>query len=166
MKEWLGPLTGIVGALTILGSVFLGPGPERVLRVSGALIGLAALPLVFLPFRTLRRHGRPAVGGSYMDTTVVVEVGLYSVVRHPQYLGYLLFMAAFSLLSQRAVIVGLAVVAAALLYLSAVVEERACVARFGEDYEEFRRCVPRFNLVAGVLRKVRRRRAEGGRNSK
>ena len=91
-----------------------------------------------------------------MDTTRVVDSGLYSIVRHPQYLGYILFMATFSLLAQRMLVTCLAILAVALMYLSAAAEEGECSERLGEPYREYLRRVPRFNILAGVFRRLRR----------
>lgn len=154
----IGVLAGMAAAATIVGAVIVGSGPVRPLRIAGALVGLAALPLAFLPFHTLRRHGRTAAGESYMATTAVVDRGVYGIVRHPQYLAYTLFMAAFSLLSQHAVVVGMAIVAVVLLYRTALAEERECSARLGHAYDAYCRRVPRFNAVAGVARRVRDRK--------
>ena len=152
----LGPGAGFVAMATIMSSVILGPGPLRSLRIVGAVIGLVSLPLAFLPFFTLRNRGEPEAGGSYMDTTRVVDSGLYSIVRHPQYLGYILFMATFSLLAQRMLVTCLAILAVALMYLSAAAEESECSERLGEPYREYLRRVPRFNILAGVFRRLRR----------
>lgn len=152
----LGPLAGAAAAATIVASVLAGPGPVRGLRLLGGLLGMVSLPLAFWPFLTLHRHGRPAAGESYMATTAVVERGLYRVVRHPQYLAYLLFMAAFALLAQSRPVTVLAAVSALLLHLTTLAEERECAARFGTAYRAYLGRVPRYNVVAGLLRLRRR----------
>ena len=103
-SAWLGPMAGLVAIATIIGAAVLGPGAVRPLRIVGGAIGLVALPLSLVPILTLVRHGRPTEGESYLHTTVLVDSGLFSVVRHPQYLAYILFMLTFGLLAQHMVV--------------------------------------------------------------
>jgi len=114
--------------------------------------------LSFPPMFTLRRYGRVEEGGSYMATTVLVDRGLFAVVRHPQYLGYMCLTLGFMLLSQRwpTVVVGIAGIVLFRHY--AIAEERILGRRFGAGYAEYCRRVPRFNLVLGLARQVMRRR--------
>lgn len=158
--SWIGPAAGVAATAAILASVMAGPGPSRTLRVTGGALGVVALPLAFLPFLTLHRHGARAEGGNYMDTTLVVDRGLYGIVRHPQYLAYLLFMAAFALLAQRTHVTVLAGAAAVLLVAAARSEERLMLARMGESYRDYMSRVPRFNLPAGLFRRLGGRKRE------
>ncbi|HSG50118.1 MAG TPA: methyltransferase [Longimicrobiales bacterium] len=155
--SWLGPAAGIMAAGTIAASVVAGPGPARGLRLLGAALGVLALPLAFLPFLTLRRRGGPAAGDSYMATTTVVDSGIYALVRHPQYLAYLAFMATFALLAQRWWVTLPAAAAAVLLYRATLAEEAVCLERWGDEYRDYLRRIPRFNLAAGLLRRLRSR---------
>lgn len=93
-----------------------------------------------------------------MDTTVVVDRGLYGWVRHPQYLAYILFMVAFSLLAQHLWVTLCAGLTVLFLDLTAVMEERECASRWGLAYREYLERVPRFNLLAGAARRWRRGR--------
>ena len=135
----------------------LGPGTVRLLRLVGAGIGLVALLFAFVPILVLRRRGRPTEGKSYLHTTTLVDSGLFGVVRHPQYLAYILFMLTFGLLAQRVLVTALASLASVLLYVNAVLEERDCVEKLGQEYRHYMERVPRFNLAAGVIRRVRRK---------
>ena len=156
----VGPVAGAFAAATMIGAVISGPGAVRALRLLGGGIGVAALPLAFIPFLTLRRHGRTRTGATYMNTTVVVDRGPFGLVRHPQYLAYILFAVAFGLLAQRMFVTMLAAVAVVLLHLTAVLEEAECAERLGGDYVGYARRVPRYNLLVGVARALRRRRSK------
>jgi len=112
--------------------------------------------LFFLPMLALRRHGRVAIGGSYMDTTVVVDRGLFGIVRHPQYLGYMGLNLGFMLLSQRWPVLVLGVAAVVLFYGAALAEERMLRRQYGEPYVQYCRRVPRFNFALGLVRKMTR----------
>jgi protein-S-isoprenylcysteine O-methyltransferase Ste14 len=149
-------MAGLVAIATIIGAAVLGPGAVRPLRIAGGGIGLVALSFALLPIRTLVRRGRPTEGESYLHTTVLVDSGLFSVVRHPQYLAYILFMLTFGLLAQHIVVTVLAGLASVLLYVNAILEERDCAEELGQEYRDYIERVPRFNLVAGVIRRLRR----------
>ena len=57
---------------------------------------------------------------------------------------------------QRWLALALAAVGVGGFYLQAVEEEKECLARFGQAYERYRRRVPRFNVVLGLVRRLRR----------
>ncbi len=139
---------------TIALSVLLdvpGGGPIRYLA---PVFGVSGLCLAFLPFFTLRRYGEALPGESYMMTTTVVDHGIYAVVRHPQYLGYMCLNVTFMLISPHWLIVLVGSSAIMLLYLFARQEEKRLIKKFGEAYQEYMSRVPRFNIILGVVRKV------------
>jgi len=142
-------------AAELLAAALLPRGAQAIVRVVGAACGFLALPMLFLPMVTLRKHGRVPPGSDYMQTTVVVERGLFAVVRHPQYTGYLLLAVTFACLSQHLATVLLGVAGAIALVYWTLAEDRDLRARFGTAYEDYRRRVPMFNVVAGTLRYVR-----------
>jgi hypothetical protein len=117
---------------------------------------LAALVFAFVPILLLVRRGSPIKGKSSLHTTTLVDSGLYGVVRHPQYLAYILFMLTFGLFAQRVFVTVLASLASGLLYLNAILEERDCAEKLGQGYQGYTEQVPRLNLVAGVIRRFRR----------
>jgi protein-S-isoprenylcysteine O-methyltransferase Ste14 len=99
----------------------------------------------------------------YLLTTTVAQRGLYAVVRHPQYLGYdflawglaTFFLYWGTILPAIAVTVGFAIQARA--------EEDHLLDRFPDAYRAYRRTVPRFGLLTGLVRYLRRRRGRGDR---
>ena len=130
-------------------------GDDPYLRGTGVFVLLLAGVFIFAPFYLLTKHGGAKDSQTYMQAGIVVDRGLYAITRHPQYLGYIFLACGFALLSQHWVIVLLAVVGATFFYLQAVREERYCLAQLGESYEQYRRRVPRFNLVLGIMRLLR-----------
>ena len=129
------------------------------LTVIGVLLLVLAAALIFPPFLHLARHGKAEAGAPYFATTRVVDRGVYRIVRHPQYLGYTCLVLGFGALKPHPLVLASALSAAAFFYLQAVLEERYCVRELGSDYERYMRAVPRFNLVLGLLRFLRGRRA-------
>jgi protein-S-isoprenylcysteine O-methyltransferase Ste14 len=145
-------VASVVVISLIIVTQFLPRGGDPYLRGTGVFVLLLAGVFVFAPFYLLTRHGGTKDGQAYMQARAVVDRGLYAITRHPQYLGYIFLACGFALLSQHWVAVLLAVVGATFFYLQAVREERYCLAQLGEPYEQYRRRVPRFNIVLGIMR--------------
>lgn len=127
------------------------PGLEYV----GWALWLVAMVLLFWPMATLRRRGQVRQGKSYVETEALVEGGLYGLVRHPQYLGWLLMYGVVVLFNPNWILALISTLGAACVYGFTRQEDQLLVARFGEPYRRYMRTVPRFNLPAGILRRLR-----------
>ena len=147
-------LAALLTLTTIALSLLLdvqGGGPIRYLAL---VFGVSGLCLASLPFFTMRRYGGTLPGESYMMTTTVVDRGIYAVVRHPQYLGYMCLNVTFMLISPHWLIILVGSTAIMLLYLFALQEEKRLIKKFGEAYQEYMSRVPRFNIIRGLVRRV------------
>jgi protein-S-isoprenylcysteine O-methyltransferase Ste14 len=136
---------------------FVSRGTSRILHILGTIAFLLSPVLMFAPFYLLKRHGGPEEKARFFETTRVVDRGVYAVVRHPQYLGYIFLVLGFTLHSQHyltAIIGGTAIV---LFYIQSVREERFCARHLGAEYVAYMERVPRFNILAGSLRYLMRR---------
>lgn len=136
---------------------FVSRGTNRALHILGTIALLLSPVLMFAPFYLLKRHGDLGEGAKFFETTRVVDRGVYAIVRHPQYLGYILLVLGFTLHSQHyltAIIGGSAIL---LFYVQSAREERFCVRQLGADYAAYMKRVPRFNIVAGSVRYLMRR---------
>jgi len=101
------------------------------------LIALGQL-LIFRAFRELHLHATLGLGGPF------VRGGPYRHSRNPQYLGACVYLAGLALLSGSALAL-VACLGATVWYLLAPFgEEPGLRARFGAEYEEYCRRVPRF----------------------
>jgi protein-S-isoprenylcysteine O-methyltransferase Ste14 len=140
-------------------NLFLARGDSRPLRRAGVLVLVLASVFIFAPAVFLWRHGRTEDSKSYMHTNAVADSGPYALVRHPQYLGYMLLAAGFSLLSQHWLAYLLAAVGVACFYTHAIQEEAYCLKQLGEPYQQYLRRVPRFNVVKGIVRVLRGKEA-------
>lgn len=121
------------------------------------LWGVSAV-LGIIPMLTFRRHGGVAEGDSYMRTTKLVDVGIYSIVRHPQASAGLVLVIALVCISQHPVSLLVGAVTFGAMYADIVRDDDALVKRFGHEYEEYMERVPRTNIVLGMARRVARRR--------
>jgi protein-S-isoprenylcysteine O-methyltransferase Ste14 len=144
-------LAWLASAVTV-SLIIITRGENPYLCGTGVFVLLLAAVFIFPPFYLLAKYGETKDGQTYMQTGIVVDRGLYAIIRHPQYLGYILLGCGFALLSQHWVTALLAAVGSAFFYLQAVREERYCRAQLGEPYEQYLRRVPRFNIVLGVMR--------------
>jgi protein-S-isoprenylcysteine O-methyltransferase Ste14 len=120
------------------------------------LWGLSAA-MGIIPIITFRRHGGIAEGESYMKTTKLVDVGIYSVVRHPQATAGLVLLIALVCISQHPISLLVGAVAFGAMYADIIKDDGTLVARFGRAYEEYMERVPRTNFVLGIIRRVTRR---------
>ena len=150
-------VAGLFTLLLLLVQLLLEGGGPELLRRASLFFAVAALVLIFVPMWTFRRYGRVPDGATYMEATVVVERGLFGLVRHPQYLGYIFLNLTFMLLSQHWLAWIFGAAAIVFFYLHAVDEERKLAERFGEAYLIYMERIPRFNFVAGAMRALCRR---------
>jgi len=139
---------------TIVGSTLGLQLPQYV----GWILFIVSLPFWLSTLIYFPKKGRPQEGKKFVDTTVVVDSGLYSIVRHPQVLGCILLMAASVLVSQHWLALIIAIPTSVWLYTELKKEEKGLVLRFGDPYHHYMQRVPRMNLLLGVLRLVKRRR--------
>ena len=153
--DWIATIST---ALLLIATPFLERGNNTALRLIGVVSLLCSLALIIPPFLLLARHGGVPPGAPYYDTSRVVERGPYAIVRHPQYLGYILLILGIVLLSQHPLTILLGAIAVGSLSVYTVLEERHCERRIGEGYRAYSRRVPRFNFPLGLVRLIVRRR--------
>ena len=88
--------------------------------------------------------GLPEISPANQSKRTVMRHGLYGVMRHPRYFSGALGLAAGVLLANYSGTYLLALLLVPMGYLLIRVEERELVARFGDDYRNYQREVPRF----------------------
>ncbi len=150
---------GVMLVLTWLLYFFLLHNPFfKWLVYAGWAILIAGLIFIFLPMFVLRRKGRVAADKSFIHTKNIVDSGIYAVVRHPLYLGWLLMYFAVIFFSQHWLVIILAAVGIMFMYLICRDEYKDMIAKFGSDYDDYIKSVPSINIFAGVIRLLRRRK--------
>jgi len=128
------------------------------LRAVGWVVWALACVFGWWPMVELRRKGGVERGRSYTRTTVLVDSGMYSLVRHPQYLSFMLVNLALPLIAQHWLVAAMGIVGAILVRAGIVpAADRHDVERFGEAYRRYMERVPGVNLVVGIERLIRRR---------
>jgi protein-S-isoprenylcysteine O-methyltransferase Ste14 len=111
----------------------------------------------WLPILVFRKKGGVPKGKSYIQTTVLVDSGIYAFVRHPQYLAGALINLALMLITQHWFIAMIGVVAMVLNYFIALKADQELIEKFDDDYKRYMQKVPRINFLVGLIRLVGRR---------
>lgn len=123
-------------------------------RILGFALYAPAAIFVFGSMVELHRKGeagdRDAL--SLSGTTVVVESGVFRVVRHPMWLGMSIWSVAMILISQSVPGVVLGIVALNLFRMAAVKETEFNIGKFGAPYREYMERVPMLNFLRGLRR--------------
>jgi protein-S-isoprenylcysteine O-methyltransferase Ste14 len=82
----------------------------------------------------------------------LVTQGLYAKVRHPRYVQIALALLGYAVFTNYLVVYAVFLVWLPVMYVIVVLEERELCGRFGKEYEEYRRRVPRFVPRLGLLK--------------
>jgi protein-S-isoprenylcysteine O-methyltransferase Ste14 len=113
-----------------------------------------------LPVMEFRKKGRVRKGKSYIHTTKLVDTGIYSIVRHPQFVTFILWAIAGMLLFQHWIIIVLGIPIIPLTYIDLIKADKDAIEKFGDDYKAYMKRVPRANFLLGIIRFLRRRKKE------
>ena len=154
-------LASVFGALIVLQFTlifFVDIDGIQAVRYIGWVVWAAAIVFGWMPIFVLRRKGGVPKGESYVHTTVIVDTGIYAVVRHPQFLAGILLSLALILVAQHWLIIIIGVLAMAFMYVDALRIDRHEIDKFGDEYRRYMQIVPRLNALVGLIRLLRRRR--------
>ena len=116
-------------------STFLTRYVSNYIRVPIALIVLIISGL-------LAWAGLKAVFGETREEPQVITTGVFSIVRHPIYLGSILLYLGFILLSLSLLSVLVWILIIVFYYMISRYEEKLLIQRFGSAYEEYKKKVP------------------------
>jgi protein-S-isoprenylcysteine O-methyltransferase Ste14 len=115
---------------------------------SGLIFGM-------LPTFEFRKKGGVKKGKSYIHTTKLVDTGIYSIVRHPQYVTFMMFGIAGMLLFQHWIVICLGIPIIPLIYIDLIHADKEGIKKFGKNYKRYMQKVPRANFVIGIIRNLR-----------
>ncbi len=105
-----------------------------------------------ISFRTFKKRGSVEKGKSYMHTTKLVKNGPYAIIRHPQYLGGILFTIGITLWTQVWPSLILSILIIIFTYQWTYSEDKNLIERFGEEYKRYKEEVPRLNPILGIIK--------------
>ena len=145
-------------ALFVTGFLIKNEDVIMILYYCGWVVCILAFIMAFSPNFMFKKYGDVDEGKSYVNTTKLVDKGIYAIIRHPQYGGGLYIAFSFIFIHQTLVSIILVIIAIITSYLSMVFEEKRLIVKFGEDYKEYMKRVPRVNLLVGFIRMIRRKK--------
>ena len=109
----------------------------------------------WVPIFTLKKEGNVPDGESYMKTTKLVDSGIYSIIRHPQFFAGILLSISLMLISQHWTSIISAIIVVPIFYQDCINADQALIEKFGEEYMDYMKKVPRVNFVLGLIRVFR-----------
>ena len=110
--------------------------------------------LLFFSAKVLHEEGGVQEGKSYTDTTLLVDKGIYSIVRHPIYLSFMLGILGVILIGQNWLSLALGLPMLFAMYIDMCREEQDNLDKFGEAYRDYMSRVPRMNVFWGIYRRI------------
>lgn len=144
-----------IGQIVLTFLFYDSDGNEVVRNIGWIILAISAL-FGWLPIYTFKKWGGVAKGESYMKTTMLVDRGVYRIVRHPQYLAGILMGIALAMIGQHWIIAVIGVIYVVTTYTSTWDEEKLLINKFGDEYRQYMRQVPRVNFIFGIIRSLRR----------
>jgi protein-S-isoprenylcysteine O-methyltransferase Ste14 len=106
-----------------------------------------------LPIITFRKRGGVPKDESYTKTTILVDTGIYAIVRHPQNgTAWLLINLGVMLIARHWTSVVLGLASMGLVYADTFKADQYCIRKFGDAYKRYMERVPRVNFVTGIIR--------------
>lgn len=129
------------------------------LFIIGCIVLAFGMVLVMAPIVMFPRRGGVPKGKSFVGTTRIVDTGIYALVRHPQYTGWIYAIFVTTLLwYPHWLFAVLGIMGAVLTYFLIKEEDKSLIEKFGDGYIDYMRKVPRMNVFLGIVRALRRNR--------
>ncbi len=126
------------------------------LYIIGWVTLVGGMVLVMAPIIMFPRRGGVKKGKSFVETTKLVDSGIYAVVRHPQYTGGIFAIFLTTLLWYPHWLFGvLGAMGTVVIYLGCLEEDKLLVKKFGDDYKRYMERVPQMNFFLGIIRLAR-----------
>jgi protein-S-isoprenylcysteine O-methyltransferase Ste14 len=150
--HWIDFLPSTLSTLLFISQIVI------VAYIGAGLYVFSGLVFGMLPTFEFRKKGEVKKGKSYLHTTKLVDTGIYSIVRHPQYVTFMMFAIAGILLFQHWIIVLLGIPVIPLTFVDLLRADKRLVERFGDDYAKYMQRVPRANFALGIIRLFRKGR--------
>jgi len=142
-------ILGIAFFTDIVAINMFSPAIGELVVIGWMIFGIGAL-FYIMSVLTLRRKG---VGK-------IIDTGIYSIVRHPMYLGAMMMFFSHVLLGQNWIAAIGSAVAIVCCYMIVLSGDQRNIEKFGDDYKWYMQRVPRMNFLPGAVGLLRRRKKE------
>ena len=146
-------------ALLFVGQIVLAIVFHRTDAVSYLGWILIAVAIVFGGFSWYAvRRQRLIEDREWLENTVLVDTGIYEIIRHPVYLSFMIYVVAMILISRHwlSIIFGVPIII--YLYWLMKIKEWVSVDNFGEEYVNYMEKVPRLNVITGLFNYWKKRK--------
>jgi len=162
-KNYLHFLSHILLIIFLVGEIasffiFYNKAGNEIIRNIGYGLWIVSAFLGWLPILELRRRGGIPAKQSFVKTTKLVDTGIYSICRHPQFLGGILIGLSLFLIAQHWVVLIFGILVMIIFYLGVVEGDRSALEKFGQEYQQYKERVPRLNFVVGIIRLLRKKK--------
>lgn len=128
------------------------------LLVAGSVVWIFGMVLGMAPIVMFPRRGGVAKGQPFVRTTRLVDIGIYAVVRHPQYTSGFFSIFLTTLLWFPHWLFGLlGAIGVMVIHMGCREEDQRLIQQFGDDYREYMKKVPRMNIFLGAIRRMQRK---------
>lgn len=153
IPEYYNDLVGsVLAAVVLIASIFISGDAPLLLEVVGIACLMVTPFLWVFALLAFRKYGDIPLGKAYFETQELVTNGIFALVRHPQYLAYMLLAVGFSFLSNHWLLYVLAVGSVVFFVLQTRIEDEELEAKYGEEFDIYAAHVPGFDLFTGIYR--------------
>ena len=112
------------------------------LQIIGVILIIITIFLALISLLSLKRKGIPKKG--IEDTTTLINTTIFGIIRHPLYLGFILWGVSQILITQSYISLIFGLLAVLFSYLAAVKEDEYNITKFDEKYKDYMKKVPMF----------------------
>ena len=118
----------------------------------GWILLILSIYFALAPVYVFKKKANIPEGKSYIHTKVIVDTGVFSIVRHPQYLSMLLVEIGLVLIVQHWLILILSIICIIFTYYGILIQDKILVRKFKDDYVKYMKKVPRTNFLLGIIK--------------
>lgn len=122
------------------------PAELHFLQTFGMVFFVLGVLLLILSLRSLLRN----------KSGVLIKKGIYALVRHPMYLGGMFLFLAMVCFLQHWIMILLVSINLLLIHRSMIEGDRINEDKFGDDYVQYMKQVPRMNMIIGIVKLLSR----------
>ena len=115
------------------------------------ILFLGFIPAIMASTR-FKKEGGVLEGDSCLKTNLVVNKGIYRIVRNPMYLSPIVFTIGLISISQHWITLLLAIPVIFYFYYYMIIEEKMNINKFGAGYINYMKQTPRLNILYGLLK--------------
>ena len=124
------------------------PGKLYFLQYFGMFFFVLGIVLLILSLRSLIKN----------KSGELIKKGVYAIVRHPMYLGGMFLFIAMICFLPHWIMILLVSINLVVIYRFMCDGDRQNIDRFGDDYVQYIKQVPRLNLITGIANRLREKR--------